>query len=210
MTPTADPMGGATFCGECGSRLEPGMQFCGECGTPVSTQPHAPPPPPPPTSSPPPPPAPAPPAQPESEWAPNAAPKPARRFCRQCGTQITAGKRFCRQCGADVGSGQPAATPRAAPAPPPVPRPPPPPPPPPPPATSPPAISQATKTPGAGAKAARKVVGVLVPIASMVVTYYATTKLGTGSLAADLNLPPQLVPMLISMAVGGIARAITK
>jgi hypothetical protein len=53
-------------------------------------------------------------------------------------------------------------------------------------------------------------VGIVVPIASMVVTFYATNKLGTGDLATKMNLPPQLLPMLISMAVGGIARALTK
>jgi len=44
----------------------------------------------------------------------------------------------------------------------------------------------------------------------MVATYYATTALGTGELAQRMNLPPQLMPMLISMAVGGVARVITK
>jgi hypothetical protein len=44
----------------------------------------------------------------------------------------------------------------------------------------------------------------------MVVTYYLTNRFAGPAMAESMGLPPQLPSMIISMAVGGIARQITK
>jgi len=64
--------------------------------------------------------------------------------------------------------------------------------------------------PGPGAKFLKGTLRVIVPIGSMIVTYYLTNRFAGAALAQKLSLPPQVVPMLISMGVGGIARQITK
>lgn len=79
------------------------------------------------------------------------------------------------------------------------------------PAPAPVASTVAATAPGPGAKAFKGVLRVVVPIGAMVVTYYFTNKLAGSALAAQFQgMPPQMIPMLISMAVGGIARQITK
>jgi hypothetical protein len=87
-------------------------------------------------------------------------------------------------------------------------------PPPPAPAPAPPpapVASTVAAAPGTGSKLFKGVLRVVVPIGSMVVTYYFTNKLAGSALAAQFQgLPPQMIPMLISMAVGGLARQITK
>jgi len=51
----------------------------------------------------------------------------------------------------------------------------------------------------------------VVPIGSMVVTYYLTNNVMGSTFANQFaGLPPQFVPMLISMVVGGIARQLMK
>jgi hypothetical protein len=53
------------------------------------------------------------------------------------------------------------------------------------------------------------VLGVVVPVASVVLTYYLTSKLlGTVLVQEFGDVARQVVPLLISMAVGGIARQI--
>jgi predicted phage tail protein len=65
--------------------------------------------------------------------------------------------------------------------------------------------------PGRGSRMLKGVLRVVVPIGAMVVTYYVTNKVAGSALAAQFQgMPPQMIPMLISMAVGGITRQITK
>ena len=62
-----------------------------------------------------------------------------------------------------------------------------------------------------GKSAARKVLGAVVPIASMIVTYYLTQATMGSALAYSFSdLPPQTIPMVISMAVGAITRQLIK
>ena len=64
--------------------------------------------------------------------------------------------------------------------------------------------------PGPGAKFLKGTLRVVVPIGAMIVTYYLTNRFAGAAIAQKVNLPPQVVPMLISMGIGGIARQITK
>ena len=207
------------FCGECGAKLEPGLKFCGECGTPVvqSGEPQT-----------------APPAPPRlemnpasggtesaSRWAPPAAPASAttpgvqsqekKRFCRTCGAQLKAGARFCRKCGTSLDkapamprpvaskplpAAKPVATAKRT-ANPPRTQPPPSP------------ISERKESTGPGI--GKKIVRVVVPVASMVVTYFLTNKVLGPMLAQQFgDASRQMVPMIVSMAVGVVARQITK
>ena len=73
------------------------------------------------------------------------------------------------------------------------------------------ASTVAATAPGPGSRLFKGALRVIVPIGSMVVTYYFTNKLAGSALANQFQgMPPQMIPMLISMAVGGIARQITK
>ena len=234
MTPRANAATPAVaFCGECGAALEPGLKFCGECGTPVvsSGSPvqagparKAPPP-----GAPTPRAAQATPNKPlspaEMRWAPPApgappnATAPAKKFCAKCGTLLKPGTRFCRKCGRDsqapsanaqatqrtrqaappvtkparppASSAKAASAPRAAPAPRPAPAPPTP-----------------AKPPS---QLLKKTLRVIVPVGSMVATYFLTNKVFGPMLAQQFgDASRQMVPMLVSMAVGGVARQITK
>jgi hypothetical protein len=73
------------------------------------------------------------------------------------------------------------------------------------------ASTVAVAAPGRGSRMLKGVLRVVVPIGAMVVTYYVTNKVAGSALAAQFQgMPPQMIPMLISMAVGGITRQITK
>jgi hypothetical protein len=120
---------------------------------------------------------------------------------------MTPGKTFCKKCGHNIQTGKrPAEPPRARatpadparPAPPPV-------------AAPTQAPVSAPVAPGRGTKIFKGILRAVVPIGSMVVTYYLTNKLAGTALAEQFKgMPPQTVPMVISMAVGGIARQLTK
>lgn len=65
--------------------------------------------------------------------------------------------------------------------------------------------------PKTGSGLGKKVLRVVVPIGSMVATYFLTNKVLGPMLAAQFgDASRQMVPMLVSMAVGGVARQITK
>ena len=59
--------------------------------------------------------------------------------------------------------------------------------------------------PKTGSGLGKKVLRVVVPIGSMVATYFLTNKV-----LGPMHASRQMVPMLVSMAVGGVARQITK
>lgn len=217
------------FCGECGAELEPGLKFCGECGTPIAGMPERAPGSsqatrPVPKEHPPDPIKPASvPRSSASRWAPppvTSAPatvpnassqtQQKKRFCRGCGAELKAGAKFCRKCGAGVDRA--AAMPRPL-APKPIPAPKPvatakqavPAPPPPPPAPV------ATKKQSTGDGLGKKILRVVVPVASMVVTYFLTNKVLGPMLAQQFgDASRQMVPVLVSMAVGSVARQLTK
>jgi predicted amidophosphoribosyltransferase len=173
----------AAFCGECGAPIEQALNFCGECGTPVATGKAAPP------TRPP----------EESPWAPRtterapgtetpvkpaAQPPAKKKFCRACGSELKPDARFCKKCGKDV-SAKPEARPSAPP--------------------------PAQKAPSAGPGIAKKAIRIIVPVGSMVATYVLTYKvLGPMLIPQFGDAGRQMIPMLTSMAVGGIARQITK
>ena len=126
------------------------------------------------------------------------------KFCPRCGKPVTPGKQFCRSCGYDFATRNQSAPSHAAPpaypsrqAPTRSPAP----------APAPVALPGG---PSAGQRALKGTLKVVVPVGAMVVTYYLTNRFAGAALAQKMNLPPQLVPMLISMAVGGLARQITK
>lgn len=228
------------FCGECGMTLEAGATFCGECGSPVTAAPlqaqqvpsREP-------SSPDrplrkvlpaKPPRPSKPSDSSaSRWAPppvasapgaSSQPPPKKRFCRGCGTELKPEARFCRKCGTAVD--RPAALPRPlAPKPVPATRPAAPKPPAPQPAPAkrpaPPPVRPiaprpvAAKQESTGAGWGKKTLRVIVPVTSMVVTYFLTNKVLGPMLAQQFgDASRQMVPMLVSMAVGGVARQLTK
>jgi hypothetical protein len=160
-------------------------------------------------------------AQPQSRWAPppvrESAPDPvttaspalqandapvARKFCRQCGATLT-GSRFCRKCGNDTQS--PPKPPRRHASPPPV-------------AarevTHAASMSQATPV-AVGARppsrAFKRILGIVVPVVSVVATYFVSN-LVLGQMLGDQfgDAARQIVPVLISMVAGSIARQIIK
>lgn len=63
----------------------------------------------------------------------------------------------------------------------------------------------------AGPGPVKKGLRVIVPIGSMVATYFLTYKVFGPTLIAQFgDAGRQMVPMIVSMAVGGVARQITK
>lgn len=192
------PEPAVAFCGECGAQLEPGLRFCGECGTPVAARKRAL-------------------SESESRWAPPAPdkletrpPRPStaeppklagapKKFCRGCGTQLQPAARFCRKCGRDVDAravkpsrpkAPPAAKQRPAPA-----------------------LPAATpqKALPAGPGLVKKGLRIVVPVGSMAATYFLTNKIFGPMLIQQFgDAGRQMVPLLVSMAVGGVARQITK
>ncbi len=204
----------ASFCGECGAKLEAGVTFCGECGAAVASSatpnahaaPHR--------TTPPVAQAVSNSATPsvaerQSKWAPRPPPavpsrppsaqptQPIRRFCPACGGTMKPGTRFCRSCGFDIQNRQQGARPapprpdprdrqRTAPVAPPV-------------------------SPKPPSRLLKGILRVVVPVASLVVTYYLTNKVLGPMLAQRFgDASRQLVPMLVSMVVGGVARQVMK
>lgn len=217
-----------TFCGECGADLERGATFCGECGQPATAatnvaqtpaSPFS-------TTRPPKPVEPAAsgadPAA--SRWAPRPTAQPAaapvsdtapqkRKFCRSCGTHLKPGARFCNKCGTTVErapvipralAGKPVVTtkpvaPTPKKAPPAKPR------------VAPPPAPVAPRATSTGDGWGKKSVRVIVPVVSMVATYFLTNKVLGPTLAQQFgDAGKQMGPMLVSMVVGGVARQITK
>lgn len=205
------------FCGDCGSQLEDGVTFCGECGASVASSPisremkSAGPPPPMPKSPPV--------VESASRWAPPnlkrepITPPPAspastvtgtsKRFCKQCGAELKPGTRFCRKCGRDTRASGPVTSQRKDPVKKPVP---------PRVQTAPAPKPASTPTPPTRSSGVlKKTLRIVVPIGSMVATYFLTNKVFGPMIAQQFgDAGRQMVPMIVSMAVGGVARQITK
>lgn len=146
--------------------------------------------------------APLPTAQPAAQRAPTVPPPvvpttPVARFCQGCGNTLTPGAQFCRKCGRNVTTGARVAGVTA-----------PPPNPAAPPVHEAPAIPAG---PSAGTKVLKGVLRVVVPIASIVVSYYLTNKFLGPMLVQQLgDSGRQIAPAIVSLAVGGVARQLTK
>jgi hypothetical protein len=209
MESTSPGRNAATFCGECGAKLEPGIAFCGECGAPAPSAAAKPVASPTPVSTPPAPRAPnaarmmRPAARPTPSTAPTPplptphATEPIPRPCPNCTTPLTPGKNFCRKCGMNVVTGAlpPIPTPKRAG--PDVPRTPP--------------VAPVGAAPKAKSKVTRGILNVVVPLASVVATYFLSTRfLGPVLLEKLGPTGPQMGSVMVSMLVGGIARQIMK
>lgn len=181
---------GSKFCGECGAKLESGIAFCGECGAaapiaaPAATRVAAP------------------------VAVPVAAPPPARpvapptapiaRPCPNCAAPITPGKQFCRKCGMNLVTGDlpPLPTPKR-----PAPQPPPPPAP----------AAPASAAPKQKSPVLRGILGVVVPVATALGTYFLSNKLLGPFFVQQFGPSGQQVgSILCSTLVGGITRQIMR
>ena len=184
-----------TFCGECGAPLGAGSQFCGECGTavpwtppPVEVAPQRQPAP----NSPPLflPQPPRPPAK-----AAAAPPASANQLCPSCRGSLKPGKRYCPMCGLDLLSQHQTTStvrPRA-------------------PEASPPPVAPVAAPPKRKSRALKAILGFVVPIVSLAVTFYMTRLIFGTMLAQQFgDLARQVVAMIVSIAAGGITRQIMK
>jgi len=186
-----------TYCGECGTQLANGAGFCGECGTPVKSAAEI--------------------TEAGSEWAPPArsnTPRQARspvrtafvpapvttaaRTCPNCNATIRPRQAFCRICGANLAGGAPAARPKVPPL-----R-----------SLAAPAAHAARRAPAAAAApsavkrvASKGLLSVVVPAASFIVTYFITRSAVASMFGGEFGtLMTRLIPVVVSGAVGGLAR----
>lgn len=195
------PHSGSRTCAHCGGVNYGALLQCILCGAPlappVSQRPSA--------------------SEPQSRWAPRPAPspqpsatpphpasvqptQPISRFCPSCGQPMKSGVRFCRACGFDVQTRKKAAPPaprraesreRQS--------------------TAPVTASPSPAPAKPPSRLFKGVLRVVIPIVSLVVTYYLTNKVLGPMLAQRFgDASRQLVPLMVSMAVGGMARQVMK